>query len=147
LALLCTKFDYENKILPGSLSIQDFKDAKIPHFVDPKISPQDQIKQIMNGDETSKMLKNPFTVDVYIPKRIHKDILQLMDSMRKQSEWISESKTRAANKTISTLLSIWFEDTLSHSKPKQRNDDHWRPMLTHTFTYQSPTPTQKYAKK
>ncbi len=38
LALLCTKFDYENKILPGSLSIQDFKDAKIPHFVDTKIS-------------------------------------------------------------------------------------------------------------
>jgi len=142
LALLCTKFDYQNKILPGSLSIQDFKDAKIPHFVDPKISPQDQMKQIMNGDETSKMLKNPFTVKVYIPKRIHGDILQLMDSTRKQSEWISESTTRAVNKTISTLLSIWLEDTQSHSKPKQRNDCNLRPMLTHIFTYQSPTTIQ-----
>jgi len=142
LALLCTKFDYENKILPGSLSIQDFKDAKIPHFVDPKISPKEQIKKIMNGNETSKMLQNPFTVEVYIPKRRHGDILQLMDSMRKQSEWISESKTRAANKTISTLLSIWLEDTLSHSKASKRNDSNSRPKLEHYFTYQSPTTTQ-----
>jgi len=100
----------------------------------------------MNCDETSEMLKNPFTVEVYIPKRIHGDILQLMDSMRKQSEWISESKTRAANKTISMLLSIWLEDTLSHSKPRQRNDCNWRPTLTHVFTYQSPTTTQVDAK-
>jgi len=119
LALLCTQFDYENKNLPGSLSIQDFKDAKIPHFVHPKISPEYQLKQIMNGDETPKMLKNPFTVEVYIPKGIHGDILQLMDSMRKQSELISESKTPAANKTISTLLYIWLNDTQSHSKAKQ----------------------------
>jgi hypothetical protein len=145
-ALLCTKFDYENKILPGSLSIQDFKDAKIPHFVDPKISPKEQMKKIMNGDETSKMLQNPFTVEVYIPKRRHGDISQLMDSMRKQSEWISESKTRAANKTISTLLSIWLVDTLSHSKPEKRNDCNLRPTLTHTFTYQSPTSTEADAK-
>ena len=45
LALLCTKFNYENKISPGSPSIKDFKDAKIPHFVDPKISPKEQIKK------------------------------------------------------------------------------------------------------
>jgi hypothetical protein len=52
LALLCTKFDYENKIQPGSLSIQDFKAAKVPFFVDPKISPEEQIKLIMNGKES-----------------------------------------------------------------------------------------------
>ena len=146
LALLCTKFDYENKILPGSLSIEDFKDAKIPHFFDPKISPKEQMKKIMNGDETSKMLQNPFTVEVYIPKRRHGDISQLMDSMRKRSEWISESKTRAANKTISRLLSIWLNDTLSHSKPEKRNDRAWRPKLTETFTYQSTTTTEADAK-
>ncbi len=93
------------------------------------------MKKIMNGDETSKMLQNPFTVEVYIPKRRHGDISQLMDSMRKRSEWISESKTRAANKTISRLLSIWLNDTLSHSKPEKRNDRAWRPTLTETFTY------------
>jgi hypothetical protein len=147
LALLCTKFDYENKIQPGSLSIQDFKAAKIPHFVDPEISPEEQIKLIMNGGETSKMLRNPFSVEVYIPKIIQGDILELMDSMRKQSEWISESKTRAANKTISTLLSIWLEDTLSHSKAKNRNDYNLRPNLQHYLTYQSPTTTQVDATK
>ena len=146
LALLCTKFDYENKILPGSLSIQDFKDAKIPHFVDPKISPENQMKQIMNSVETSKMLKTPFPVEVYIPKEIHEDIFQLMDSMKKQSEWISESKTKAANKTISTLLHSWFSDTLSHSKPKQRNKSDSRPKFTHQFTYQGPTTTSADAK-
>ncbi len=62
LALLCTKFDYDNKIQPGSLSIQDFKAAKIPHFVDPKISPEDQIKLIMNEKFKAMMLKNTFTV-------------------------------------------------------------------------------------
>jgi len=146
LALLCTKFDYENKILPGSLSILDFKDAKIPHFVDPEISPDYQLKQIMNGNETSKMLENPFTVEVYIPKGIHGDFFQLMESMRKQSEWISESKTLAANKTISMLLYIWLNDTQSHSKPKQRNNSNWRPTFSHQFTYQGPTTTQVDAK-
>jgi hypothetical protein len=147
LALLCTKFDYDNKIQPGSLSIQDFKAAKIPHFVDPEISPEEQIKLIMNGGETSKMLRNPFSVEVYIPKIIQGDILELMGSMRKQSEWISESKTRAANKTISTLLSFWLEDTLLHSKGKHRNDNNWRPSLQHYFTYQSPTTTLADATK
>ena len=141
LALLCTKFDYENKIQPGSLSIQDFKAAKIPHFVDPKISPEEQMKLIMNGGETSKMLSNPFSVEVYIPKIIKGDIWELMDSMKKQSEWISESKTRAANKTISTLLSFWLEETLLHSKAKHRNDYNLRPKLQYYFTYQSPTTT------
>jgi hypothetical protein len=70
----------------------------------------------MNGTETSMILKNSFSVEVYIPKMTNGNILELMDSMRKQSQWISESKTRAANNTISTLLSIWLEETLNHSK-------------------------------
>ncbi len=93
------------------------------------------------------MLKNTFSVEVYIPNIIHGDILELMDSMRKKSEWISETKTRAANKTISTLLSIWLEDTLFHSKAKYRNDCCLQPKLTHNFTYQSPTTAQSDATK
>ena len=98
LACLCTKFDYDNKIQPDSLSIQDFKAAKIPHFIDPKISPEDQIKLIMNGKFKAMMLRNTFTVEVYIPKKVDGCILELMDSMCKQSEWILESKRRAAIK-------------------------------------------------
>ncbi len=145
LALLCTKFDYENKIQPGSLSIQDFKATKIPHFVDPKISPEEQIKLIMNGLESSNMLKNTFTLEVYIPKMIHGNILELMDSMCKQNEWISESKTHAANKTILTLLSIWLKETLVPSRSKKRNNRHLRPKLTSMFTYQNPVTAETYA--
>ncbi len=144
LALLCTKFDYENKIQPGSFSIQDFKAAKIPHFVDPKISPEEQIKLVMNGKFKAMMLKNTFTVEVYIPKKVHGNILELIDSMCKQSEWISESKMRTVNKTISTVLSIWLEDTLFHSKSRKRNDVHSWPKLTSMFTYQNPDTAEKY---
>jgi hypothetical protein len=134
IALLCKKNDYDNKIQPGSLSIQDFKAAKIPHFVDPKISLEDQIKLIMNEKFKVMMLKNTFTVEVYIPKKVDGNILELMDSMCKQKEWISESKMCAANKTILTVLSIWLEETLVHSKPRKRNSIHLQPTLTSMFT-------------
>jgi hypothetical protein len=145
LALLYTKFVYNNKIQPGSLSIQDFKVAKISHFVDPKISPEDQIKFIMNGKLKAMMLKNTFTAEEYIPKKVYGNIIELMDSQCKQSEWILESKTRAANKTISTVLSIWLEDTPVHSKPRKRNSIHSRPKLTSMFTYQNSDTAEKYA--
>ena len=67
--------------------------------------------------------------------------------MKKQSEWISESKTKAANKTISKLLSIWLDETLLHSKAKYRNDYNLRPNLQQYFTYQNPTTTQLDATK
>ncbi len=143
LALLCTKFNYNNTIQPGSLSIQDFKAAKIPHFVDPKISPEDQINLIMNWKFEAMMLENTFPVEVYIPKKVDENILELMDSMCKQSEWISESKTRTVNKSISTVLSIWSENILVHSKPRKRNSIHLRPKLTSMFTYQNPDTAEK----
>jgi hypothetical protein len=67
-----------------------------------------------------------------------------MDSMCKQSEWISESKMLAANKTILMVLSIWLEETLIHSKSRKRNDLHLRPKLTSMFTYQNPDTAEKY---
>ncbi len=145
LALLCTKFDTNNKIQPGSLFIQDFKTAKIPHFVDPKISPEDQIKLIMNEMFKAMLSKNTFTVEVYIPKKVDGNIVELMDSLCKQSEWISESQTRTANKTILMVLSIWLEDTLIRSKPRSRNSIHSRPKLPSMFTYQNPDTAEKYA--
>ncbi len=90
------------------------------------------------------MLKYTFTVEVYIPKMIHGNILELMDSMCRQNEWISESKMRAVNKTISTLLLIWLEETLLHSRSKKRNNCHLRPKLTSMFTYQNPVTAVTY---
>jgi hypothetical protein len=73
----------------------------------------------MNGKFEAMMLENTFTVEVYIPIKVDGNILELMDSMCKQSEWILESKMRAANKTISTVLLIWLEDTLVHMQTKK----------------------------
>jgi hypothetical protein len=91
------------------------------------------------------LLKNTFTVEVYIPKKVDGNILELMDSMCKQSEWISESKTRTANKTNLTVLSLWLEETLVHSKSRKRNDVHLQPKLTSMFAYLNPDTAEKYA--
>ena len=68
-----------------------------------------------------------------------------MDSICKQSQWISGSKTRAANTTILTVLLIWSEDTLLQSLSKKKNNDDWKPKLINIFTYQNPDSSKKYA--
>ena len=68
-----------------------------------------------------------------------------MDSMCKQSQWISESKMRAATKNISTVLLIWLEETLHHSSSKKTTNDDCQPKLINIFTYQNPDSSKKYA--
>jgi hypothetical protein len=69
--LLCTKFDYSsNKILPRSLDIQDFKNARVPHFKDPEVTVKEQLKLIISGEFEAKMLKSTFNVQAYIPKKL-----------------------------------------------------------------------------
>jgi hypothetical protein len=42
--LLCTKFDYSsNKIQPGSLDIQDFKNTRVQHVKDLGVTPKEQL--------------------------------------------------------------------------------------------------------
>jgi hypothetical protein len=74
--LLCTKFDYSsNKIQPGSLDIQDFKNARVPHFKDPGVTLKGQLKLIIRGEFEAKMLKSTFNVQAYIPKKLNRKIL------------------------------------------------------------------------
>jgi hypothetical protein len=69
--LLCTKFDYfSNKIQPGSLDIQDFKNTRVPHFKDPGVTLKEQLKLIISGEFEAKMLKSTFNVQAYIPKKL-----------------------------------------------------------------------------
>jgi hypothetical protein len=73
--LLCTKFDYSsNKIQPGSLDIQDFKNTRVPRFKDPGVSPKEQLKLIISGEFEAKMLTSTFNVQVYIPKKLNGNI-------------------------------------------------------------------------
>ncbi len=75
---------------------------------------------------------------------IHGNILELIDSLCKQSEWISKSKMHAVNKTILTLLLTLLEETLVHSRSKKRNNHHSRPKLTSMFTHQNPVTAETY---
>jgi hypothetical protein len=81
--LLCTNFDYSNnKIQPGSLNIQDFKNARVPHFKDPGVTPKEQLKLIISGEFEAKMLKSKFIVQAYIPKKLNGNINELTQAMR-----------------------------------------------------------------
>ncbi len=76
--LLCTKFDYSsNKIQPGFLDIQDFINARVPHFKDPGVTPKEQLKLFISGEFEAKMLKSTFNVQVYIPKKLTENIDEL----------------------------------------------------------------------
>ncbi len=97
--LLCTKFDYSsNKIQPSSLDIQDFKNARVPHFKDPGFTPKEQLKLIISGEFEAKILKLTFNAQAYIPKKSNGNIDELTKTMKMQSEWISINKMHAAKK-------------------------------------------------
>ncbi len=88
--LLCTRFDYSsNKIQPGSLDIQDFKNARVPHFKDPGVTPKEQLKLIISGEFEAKMLKSTFNVQAYTPKKLNGNIDELTKAMKNQSKWIA----------------------------------------------------------
>ncbi len=116
--LLCTKFDYSsNKIQPGSIDIQNFKNARVPHFKDPGVTPKGQLKLIISGEFEAKMLKSTFNVQAYIPKKLNGNIDELAKAMMNQSEWISIIKMQAANKTISKVISLWLEENYFIAQP------------------------------
>jgi hypothetical protein len=122
--LFCTKFDYSsNKIQPSSLDIQDFKNARVPHFKDPGVTLKEQLKFIISGEFEPKMLKSTFNVQAYIPKKLTGNIDELKKAMKNQSDWISINKMQAANKTILKAILLWLEETLLHSSPRRRNND------------------------
>ncbi len=67
-SLLCMKFDYSNnKIIPGSLQLDDFEKAQIPHNKNPGITPREQLDQFVRNHFEALMLKTPMLIQVYIP--------------------------------------------------------------------------------
>ncbi len=105
--LLCIKFDYSsNKIQLGSLDIQDFKNARVPHFKDPGVTPKEQLKLIISEEFEAKMSKSTFNVQAYIPKKLTGNINELKKAMKNQSDWISINKMQVANKTILKVISL-----------------------------------------
>ncbi len=96
------------------------------------------------------MLKTHMLIQRYISNRVANriggSIQLLMQALKAQSEWILISKTIAANKTISKLLSTWLYETMTHSTAKRRNNHNNQPKFTATFIYQEQLTIEKNKK-
>ena len=65
------KFDYSNNIIiPGSLQLDNFEKAHIPHCKNPGITPREQLGQIVGNHFEALMLKTPILIQAYIPSRV-----------------------------------------------------------------------------
>jgi hypothetical protein len=70
-SVLCMKFDYSNNIIiPGSLQIDHFKTAKIPHYKNSGITLREQLGLIVGNNFDALMLKTPILIQAYIPNRV-----------------------------------------------------------------------------
>ncbi len=147
--LLCIKFDYDKNIINlGSLDLDDFKNADVPHYKDPGYNPRQCLLLILNGDTEAPMLTSLFTFQACIPKEIDGDIQPIMDNLRAYSEWVSISKIDSAQKTISKTLWSWLSDMMKYSAPTRRNCHDICPQWLDTdmFTYQDNMTEDKYTK-
>jgi hypothetical protein len=70
-SLLCMKFKYSNNnVIPGSLQLDDFEKAKIPHYKNPGVTPREQFGQIIRNHFEALMFKTPMLIQAYIPIRV-----------------------------------------------------------------------------
>ncbi len=150
-SLLCMKFDYFNsKIIPGSLQLDNFEKAQIPHYKNPGVTPREQLDQIVWNHFEALMLKTPMFIQAYIPYRVANQsggtIQLLMESLKIKSDWILISKTISANKTISKLLSTWLIETMTCSTTEKKNNPNKWPKFTAMFIYQEQLTIEKYNK-
>ncbi len=146
-SLLFMKFDYSNNIIiPGSLQLNNFEIAQIPHYKNPGITPRVQLGLIIGNNFEVLMLKPPILIQAYIPNRIGGNIELLMQALKTQSEWISISKIISANKTILKLLSTWLYEMMTHSTAKRRNNHNDQPTITAKFIYQEQLTIEKNEK-
>ncbi len=151
-SLLCMKFDYSNNIIiPGSLQIDNFKKAQIPHYKNPGVTPRQQWALTVGNNFDALMLKTTMLIQACIPSRVANwsggTIQLLMEALKTKSDWILISKTISANKTISKLLSTWLIETMNHSSAEKRNNCNKRPKFTAMFIYQEQLTIEKYCPK
>jgi hypothetical protein len=91
--LLCTKFDHKNNIIKsGSLQLEDFRKADIPHYKDPGYNPQQGLQMIFNGENAAPMLTSQFTFQAFIPKTLDGEIQPIMKNMKIHSLWVLINK-------------------------------------------------------
>ena len=70
MGLLCSSFDFENNFIdPGTLNMEDFNKANIPHFEKNEHTLAQQLNDIMESCYKAPMLTSTFTIQAYVPKK------------------------------------------------------------------------------
>jgi hypothetical protein len=68
--LVCSKFNHStNKLEPGSLTLEDFRNGSIKSFKEPGTTVSDHLNQIMSKKFDAQMFENPFHLSAYILKQ------------------------------------------------------------------------------
>ena len=110
-SLLCTKFDHSNNTLvPGSLTVKHFEEAKIPHFKTPDdsaLTPRKQICDLLSNTQCPNMLTTLINVKAFIPTNRDCDTKELTEALTTISLLISNDKRNSATKSISQTLGGW----------------------------------------
>jgi hypothetical protein len=120
--LVCSKFNHlTNKLEPGSLTLDDFRNGDIKSFKEPYTIVSDHLEQIMSKKINAPMFQNQFQLSAYVPKQTM-NVADLIEATRLQSLWISNFKRTLANTTISKVLANWFKNTLHHSTKETRTN-------------------------
>jgi hypothetical protein len=68
--LVCSKFNHlTNKLEPGSLTLEDFRNGDIKSFKEPYTTVSDHLDQIMSKKFDAPMFQNRFHLSAYVPKQ------------------------------------------------------------------------------
>jgi hypothetical protein len=145
MCLTCSRFDLEdNNIDHDSLKKKDFKQAGVPHYINPQMSSIQVLNAILNGNFNAPMLMNPFLVQVILPAHKKLQIDALMTTLKESSIWISTNKKLSAEKPISKWLADELTLIMEFSTPLQRNK--YRQIHKERFKYQSDVEKNRFEK-
>ncbi len=98
--LVCSKFNHlTNKLQPGSLTLEDFRNGNIKSFKEPNTLVSDHLNQIMSKQFNTPMVHNQFHLLAYAPNQTMTAV-DLINATRCESLWISNFKRTLANTTI-----------------------------------------------
>ncbi len=68
--LVCSKFNHlTNKLQPGSLTLEDFRNGNIKSFKEPNTSVSNHLNQIMSKQFNVPMVHNQFHLSAYVPNQ------------------------------------------------------------------------------
>ncbi len=87
MCLVCSGFDLVgNYIEQGSLKKKDFKQAGVPHFKPPMVTPLQHPNAILKGCFEASMLMTPFSVQVLFTKQSNSQIDKMMIALKEHSK-------------------------------------------------------------